>query len=109
MAFAQLTYRESLRDIVACLRALGAKRYHLGFRRKLARSTHADANETHDWRIFVDFVQVLIHIARPLYAAEALRVELDQSLYAFDSTMIRLMSELVSMGEVSQAYHSSLD
>ena len=90
MAFAQLTYRESLRDIEACLRALGPKRYHLGFRRSIARSTLADANETHDWRIFADFAQHLIGIARPLYAGDTLGVDLDASLYALDSTTIDL-------------------
>jgi hypothetical protein len=90
MAFAQLTYRESLRDIEACLRALGPKRYHLGFRRGIARSTLADANETHDWRIFADFAQHLIGIARPLYVGDTLGVDLDASLYALDSTTIDL-------------------
>ena len=65
MAFAQLTYRESWRDIEACLRSMQGKLYHLGFRGKVARSTLADANESHDWRIFADFAQVLIGIARP--------------------------------------------
>ena len=65
MAFAQLTYRESLRDIEACLRAVGAKLYHMGFQGKVARSTLADANESRGWRIFADFAQVLIRIARP--------------------------------------------
>jgi transposase len=90
MAFAQLTYRESLRDIEACLRALGPKRYHLGFRRVVARSTLADANETHDGRIFADFAQHLIGIARSLYAGDTLGVDLDASLYALDSTTIDL-------------------
>ena len=94
MAFAQLTFRESLRDIEACLCALGLKRYHLGFRGKVARSTLADANELRDWRIFADFAQVLIAIARPLYAADAMGVDLDQSLYALDSTTIDLCLEL---------------
>ncbi len=94
MAFAQLTYRDSLRDIEACLRALGGKLYHLGFRGRVARSTLADANETHDWRIFADFAQVLIRIARPLYAHDPMAVELDQSLYAFDSTTIDLCLKL---------------
>src|SRR6202140_2061854 len=67
MAFAQLTYRESLRDIEACLRSVGGKLYHMGFRGKVARSTLADANESRDWRIYADFAQVLIAIARPLY------------------------------------------
>jgi len=94
MAFAQLTYRGSLRDIEACLRALGAKRYHLGFRRMVARSTLADANEAHNWRIFADFAQILIGIARPLYASDAMVVELDRSLYALDSTTIDLCLSL---------------
>jgi hypothetical protein len=94
MAFAQLTYRDSLRDIEACLRALGGKLYHLGFRGRVARSTLADANETHDWRIFADFAQVLIRIARPLYAQDPMGVDLDQSLYALDSTTIDLCLSL---------------
>jgi len=72
MAFAQLTYRESLRDIESCLRALGSKLYHMGFRGKVSRSTLADANESHDWRIFAEFAQVLIGIARPLHAHDRL-------------------------------------
>ena len=94
MAFAQLTYRESLRDIEACLRALGAKRYHMGFRGKVARSTLADANESRDWRIFADFAHLLIDIARPLYAADLIGIDLDQSLYALDSTTIDLCLSL---------------
>ena len=90
MAFAQLTYRDSLRDIEACLRALGTKLYHMGFHGKVSRSTLADANESRDWRIFADFAQVLIRIARPLYAADPIGVDLDQSLYALDSTTIDL-------------------
>src|SRR6202158_4484108 len=70
MGFAQLTYRESLRDIEACLRSMGSKLYHMGFRSKIPRSTLADANETHDWRIFADFAQHLIGIARPLHATD---------------------------------------
>src|SRR5664279_710492 len=70
MAFAQLTYRESLRDIEACLRSIGSKLYHMGFRSHVARSTLADANESRDWRIYADFAQVLIAIARPLYARD---------------------------------------
>jgi len=68
MAFAQLTYRESLRDIEACLGSIGGKLYHMGFRGKIARSTLADANEARDWRIYADLAQILIAIARPLYA-----------------------------------------
>ena len=94
MAFAQLTYRESLRDIEACLRALGAKVYHMGIQGKVARSTLADANESHDWRMFADFAQVLIAIARPLYAHDPLGIDLDQSLYALDSTTIDLCLSL---------------
>jgi len=90
MAFAQLTYRESLRDIEACLSAMQGKLYHMGFRGKVARSTLADANDAHDWRVYADFAQVLIATARPLYAAEPMGVELKQSLYALDSTTIDL-------------------
>lgn len=94
MAFAQLTYRESLRDIEACLRSIQSKLYHLGFRGKVARSTLADANESHDWRIFADFAQVLIGIARPLHARDPMGVDLQQSLYALDSTTIDLCLSL---------------
>jgi len=90
MAFAQLTYRESLRDIEACLRSVTGKLYHLGFRGKVARTTLADANESRDWRIFADFAHVLIRIAQPLYAHDPIGVDLDQSLYALDSTTIDL-------------------
>src|SRR5664280_2456399 len=90
MAFAQLTYRESLRDIEACLGSLQGKLYHLGFRGKVARSTLADANESRDWRIYADFAQTLISAARNLYARDPLVVDLDQSLYALDSTTIDL-------------------
>jgi hypothetical protein len=90
MAFAQLTYRESLRDIEACLGSVSGKLYHMGFRGKVARSTLADANELRDWRIYADFAQVLIGIARPLYAHDPIGVDLDQSLYALDSTTIDL-------------------
>jgi hypothetical protein len=94
MAFAQLTYRESLRDTEACLRSVTPKLYHLGFRGTVARSTLADANESRDWRVFADFAVVLICIARPLYAGDALGVDLDQSLYALDSTTIDLCLSL---------------
>jgi hypothetical protein len=94
MAFAQLTYRESLRDIEACLRSVGAKLYHMGFRSKVARSTLADANESRDWRIYADFAQVLIAIARPLYVCDPIGIDLDQSLYALDSTTIDLCLSL---------------
>jgi len=74
MAFAQLTYRESLRDIEACLRSMSGKLYHMGFRGRVARTTLADANERHDWRIYSDFAQVLIGIARPLHADDPIGV-----------------------------------
>ncbi len=94
MAFAQLTYRDGLRDIEACLRSLGGKLYHMGFHGRVARSTLADANDAHDWRIYADFAQVLIRLARPLYAADPIGVELEQSLYALDSTTIDLCLSL---------------
>jgi Domain of unknown function (DUF4372)/Transposase DDE domain len=90
MAFAQFTYRESLRDIEACLRSMSGKLYHMGFRSRIARSTLADANETHNWRIFADFAQHLIGVARPLHAEDPMRVDLAHSLYALDSTTIDL-------------------
>ena len=90
LSFAQLTYRESLRDIEACLRSVQPKLYHMGFRGKVSRSTLADANETHNWRIYADFAQALIRIARPLYAHDPIGVDLNQSLYALDSTTIEL-------------------
>ncbi len=94
MAFAQFTYRESLRDIEACLRSVSEKLYHMGFRGKVARSTLADANESRDWRIFADFAQVLIARARPLYAGDPIGVDLEASLYALDSTTIDLCLSL---------------
>ena len=94
MAFAQLTYRDSLRDIEACLRSMHGKLYHMGFRGKVSRSTLADANESRDWRIYADFAQVLIGIARPLYAHDPMGVDLDHSLYALDSTTIDLCLSL---------------
>jgi len=94
MSFAQLTYRDGLRDIEACLRSLGGKLYHMGFNGRVSRSTLADANDSHDWRIFADFAQVLIHLARPLYVADPIGVELEQGLYALDSTTIDLCLSL---------------
>src|SRR6202167_1291296 len=94
MAFAQLTYRESLRDIETCLGAVAGKLYHMGFHASVARSTLADANESHDWRIFADFAQTLIGAARTLYARDPLGVDLEQSLYALDSTTIDLCLSL---------------
>lgn len=90
MAFAQLTWRESLRDIEVCLSAQGAKLYHMGLREAVHRSTLADANEARDWRIWADFAQVLIRRARRLYAGDSLGVELSNTVYALDSTTIDL-------------------
>ena len=94
MAFAQLTYRDGLRDIEACLRSVGSKLYHMGFHGRVSRSTLADANDAHDWRIYADFAQVLIGAARPLYASDPIGVDLDQTLYALDSTTIDLCLSL---------------
>ena len=94
MAFAQLTGRESLRDIETCLRAMQPKLYHAGFRGRVSRSTLADANERRDWRIFADLAQVLIHTARALYAGEDFGVELEQTAYVLDSTTIDLCLSL---------------
>ena len=94
MAFAQLTYRESLRDIETCLRALGPRLYHAGVRGHVSRSTLADANETRDFRIYADLAQVLMATARSLYADEDLGVELQQTVYALDSTTIDLCLSL---------------
>jgi transposase len=102
MAFAQLTYRESLRDIEACLRSLSGKLYHMGFRSRIARSTLADANETHDWRIFADFAQHLIAVARPLHAEDPVGVDLDHTLYALDSTTIDLCLALFPWAKFRQ-------
>jgi hypothetical protein len=90
LAFAQLTYRESLRDIEACLRSVESKLYHMGFRGRVSKSTLADANEVHPWHIYADFAQVLINIARPMYASESLGFDLDNTVYALDSTTIDL-------------------
>src|SRR5277367_234331 len=90
MAFAQFTYRESLRDIEVCLRSVGSKLYHMGLRGKVSRSTLADANESHDWRIFADFAQILIARARVLYADDPFGAALQHTAYALDSTTIDL-------------------
>jgi len=90
MAFAQFTYRKSLRDIGACLRSAGGKPNRMGLRGKVTSSTLADANKNRDWRVFADFAKVPIGIARPLYAHDPIGVELIQSLCAFDSTAIDL-------------------
>jgi len=94
MAFAQITYREGLRDIEACLRSQQNKLYHMGIRGMVSRSTLADANENRDWRIYADFAQVLIHHARELYADEDLGLELENTIYALDSTTIDLCLSL---------------
>lgn len=90
MAFAQLTYRESLRDIEACLRAVRTRCYHMGIRGIVARNTLAHANEARDWRIYADFAQFLIGIARPLYANDDFGLQLDETVYALDSSTIEL-------------------
>ena len=102
MAFAQFTYRESLRDIEACLRSMSGKLYHMGFRSRIARSTLADANETHDWRIFADFAQHLVGVARPLHIEDPMGVDLDHSLYALDSTTIDLCLSLFPWAKFRQ-------
>ena len=94
MAFAQLTYRESLRDIESCLSAQAAKRYHMGFRHDIKRSTLADACETRNWRIHAEFAQCLIAQARKLYAGDSLGIELENTAYALDSTTIDLCLSL---------------
>jgi len=94
MAFAQLSYRESLRDIESCLRAMHNKLYHLGIRARVSKSTLAYANENRDWRIYADFAQVLIHIARDLYADDDFGVELDETVYALDASTIDLCLSL---------------
>lgn len=94
MAFAQLTYRESLRDVEACLRAQSAKLYHLGLHGTISRSALADANESRDWRIYCEFAQALIRIARVLYAKDPLAVDLSETVYALDSTTIDLCLSL---------------
>jgi hypothetical protein len=94
MAFAQLTYRESLRDIEACLRAAPSRLYHLGIRGQVSRSTLADANERRDWRVYADFAQYLIAIARQLYAGDSFGVDLNETVYALDSTTIDLCLSL---------------
>jgi len=94
MAFAQLSYRESLRDIESCLRAMQNKLYHLGIRAKISRSTLADANEKRDWRIYADFAHILINAARDLYSGDEFGLELDETVYALDSSTIDLCLSL---------------
>ena len=102
MGFAQLTYRESLRDIQACLRGNQQKLYHMGFRGKVSRNTLAHANKVRDWRIYADFAQVLISQARILYAHEDFGVELKQTVYAFDATTIDLCLSLFPWAQFRQ-------
>ncbi len=102
MAFAQLTWRESLRDIEACLRAMHPKLYHMGFRGRIARSTLAEANDNRDWRIYGDFAQVLIGRARQLYANEKLTADVTETAYALDSTTIDLCLELFPWAKFRQ-------
>lgn len=94
MAFAQLTGRESLRDIEVCLRAVRGKLYHMGIRGSVSKSTLAEANEKRDWRIYADFAQVLISIARPLYREDEFKMDLDNTIYALDSTVMDLCLSL---------------
>ena len=101
MAFAQLTYRESLRDIEACLSAQPAKLWHMGFRGLVRRSTLADANEVRDWRIYAEFAQRLIAQARRLYAEESLLGDLDSTVYALELDHHGFVSVLVPLGAFS--------
>jgi hypothetical protein len=102
MAFAQLTYRESLRDIQACLRGNQQKLYHMGIRGNVSRNTLANANQVRDWRIYADFAQVLITQARSLYVQENFGVELKQAAYAFDATTIDLCLSLFPWAKFRQ-------
>ena len=106
MAFAQLSYRESLRDIEATLRALGSKLYRMGIRGKISRSTLADANERRDWRIYADLAKPLIRRARALYADEKLAVDLDATAYALDTTAIDLSLSLFPWAKFTRQYGS---
>ncbi len=107
MAFAQLTHRESLRDIETCLRAFGRRLYHLGIRGHDSRSTLADANETRDCRIYADLAQALISTARPLHAGEDFGVDLEQTVYALDATIIELCLSLCPWARY-RAYHAGV-
>lgn len=106
MMFAQLTYRESLRDIVACLRSQEHRLYHAGIRGKVSRSTLADANESRDWRIYADFAQLLIHEARALYVNDDLGIELTNTVYALDSTTIDLCMTLFPWARFQPTQHA---
>lgn len=106
MTFAQLTHRESLRDIVACLRSLSGRLYHMGIRGRVSRSTLADANERRDWRIYADFAQTLIREARALYVGEPLGVDLDGAVYALDSTIVDLCMSLFPWAPYKSTRHA---
>ena len=103
MVFAQLTARESLRDIASCLRAVPSKLYHLGFRGRISRTTLADANERRDWKIFADFAQILITEARSLYSGDSAVADLSQTIYALDSTTIDLCLTLFPWAKFRRA------
>ena len=114
MSFAQLTYRESLRDIEACLRSRAHQLYHLGFRSSISRSTLAEANEKRDWRIYADLAQLLMGKARALYSQEKLEIDLDETVYAFDSTTIDLSLSVfpwawAQQGKSAVKLHTLLD
>lgn len=102
LAFAQLTFRESLRDIEACLRSMKSKLYHMGIRGQIARNTLSNANNIRDWRIYADFAQILIHKARNLYSNEDFGVELEETVYALDSTTINLCLSIFSWAAYCQ-------
>ena len=102
LAFAQLTFRESLRDIETYLRSLRSKLYHSGIRGTIARSTFADANESRNWRIYADFAHELIAIARTLYRDESFDAELEETVYAFDATTIDLCLSLFPWAKFRQ-------
>ncbi len=106
MLFAQLACRESLRDIVACLRTIGPRLYHMGIRGKVSRSTLADANETRDWRIYADFAQVLIAQARTLYVRDDMGLDLANTVYALDSTIIDLCMSLFPWAHYKSSQHA---
>lgn len=106
MMFAQLTYRESLRDIEACLRSLHGRLYHMGIRGGVSRSTLADANEKRDWRIYADLAQILIPVARRLYVGEDLGLDLENTVYAFDSTVIDLCMTLFPWAHFKTSQHA---
>ena len=114
LAFAQLTYRESLRDIEAFLRAQNHKLYHMGIRSNVSRNTLANANEHRDWRIYADFAQILIHQARTLYAGDEFGVEMNSTVYALDSTIIDLCLSVFPWARIHARHaavklHTSLD